>query len=409
MPAVPSIKRVLLVDDSALQRSIISLTLEHHGFEVTEAASGREALEICKKSRPDLVLSDWIMPGMNGLEFCEAFRAMPEEGYSYFILLTAKTEKEHVVRGLQVGADDFLLKPINTPELLARITAGERILRMQRELTAKNKMIGETLEALQEAHDLLDQDLFEAKKLQQSLVKDRYLEWPTGALSMMLHSAGHVGGDLVGYFPISENRIGLYAIDVSGHGVSSALMTARLAGYLSASVPEQNVALRRGSNGALQAVPPAQVLTDLNEMFLTEMETELYFTMVIADLDMATGHAVIAQAGHPHPMVHRRHAGIEQIGTGGVPIGLIADARYFQFEIQLEKGDRLLLVSDGVTECQDALGNMIEERQLFDALSKQSDLSGETYLESLAWYLKDYAGQSLSDDVSGILWEHRGA
>lgn len=225
---------------------------------MVEAASGPEAIEKCKDRLPDLVLSDWVMPGMSGLEFCREFRALSETQYGYFILLTSKSEKAEVAKGLDSGADDFLSKPVDVDELRARIAAGERILEMQRQLTDKNLIITHTLDELQRVYDLLDKDLIEAKKLQQSLVRERTRDFDGGTLSLLLRSSGHVGGDLVGFFPVNDTKLGLFGIDVSGHGISSALMTARLAGYLSAAVPDQNIALILQSNGTYAMRPPGR-------------------------------------------------------------------------------------------------------------------------------------------------------
>ena len=104
---------VLVVDDSKAQRKILQMQLTRWGYEVTEAASGDEALALCRAQDFDIVLSDWMMPGMTGLEFCKAFRALPREGYGYFILLTSKSEKTEIADGLENGADDFLTKPVS--------------------------------------------------------------------------------------------------------------------------------------------------------------------------------------------------------------------------------------------------------------------------------------------------------
>lgn len=405
-PVLGAIELVLLVDDSRLQRRILCASLERAGYEVVEASSGQEALDFCKDRSPDLVLSDWMMPGMDGLEFCQAFREISEDRYGYFILLTSKSEKDEVVRGLELGADDFLIKPINAQELQARISAGERILRMQRELTEKNRVITETLQELQRVHELLDRDLLEAKRLQDSLIPDRFLTFDYCTVAMMLHSSGHVGGDLVGHYPIDAGRIGLYAIDVSGHGVSSALMTARLAGYLSSSVPDQNVALQVRSDGTYEPVPPAQVIAQLNQHFLDEIETEHYFTMMLAEVDLKNGNITIAQAGHPHPLVQRADGRIEQTGTGGLPVGLVPSARYEQFKIQLNRGDRLLILSDGATECPNPDGGMLDEDGLARLAKLLVNNSGADYLETLVWHLQEFSGvQRFPDDISGILLE----
>tara|TARA_R100000789_G_scaffold86096_1_gene82152 strand:- start:615 stop:1871 length:1257 start_codon:yes stop_codon:yes gene_type:complete len=404
------IQRVLVVDDSRLQRRILTASLQRWGFEVQEAESGEEALRLCRDQPPDLVMSDWMMPGLSGLEFCRKFRDLQQESYGYFILLTSKSDKDEVALGLDAGADDFLTKPVNAAELRARISAGARILRMQRELTEKNRLIKSTLDELQTLYDSLDSDLVEAKKLQQSLVSERYRDFGAAEVSLMLQSAGHVGGDLVGMFPIGATRIGLYGIDVSGHGISSALMTARLAGYLSASVPEQNLALRKTRDGRFVARPPAQAIAMLNRLIMSEMETEHYFTLVLADVDLESGRVILSQAGHPHPALQRADGTVEFVGAGGLPVGLIDGAEFEQFEVQMGPGDRLLIHSDGVIECAGQTGALLQEEGLAHILRDLRQTRGMALLESLIWKLSDFAGDAdFDDDISGVLLEFKGS
>lgn len=401
-----AIQRVLIVDDSRLQRRILAASLRKWEFVVAEAESGEDALQICRSDPPDLVLSDWMMPGMSGLEFCDEFRRMDRESYGYFILLTSKSDKAEIASGLDAGADDFLTKPVNSGELRARIAAGERILQMERQLTDKNRLINATLGKLSALYESLDNDLIEAKKLQQSLVSDRHRDYGTAEVSMLLRSSGHVGGDLVGMFPVSDTRIGLYGIDVSGHGISSALMTARLAGYLSGAAPEQNVAMRRMPDGTFASRPPGQTIAALNDLFLSELETEHYFTLLLADVDLATGRVVMAQAGHPYPAVQRANGSVEMIGCGGLPVGLIPGAEFQEFEVQLAPGDRLMIHSDGVTECAGMDGKLLDDEGLARLLEDLRGTRAMACLESLIWKLADFAGDdSFADDVSAILLE----
>ncbi|MFK7939611.1 MAG: SpoIIE family protein phosphatase [Roseovarius sp.] len=396
------------MDDSRLQRKILSSSLRRWGYRVHEADDATKALAMCQEHPPDIVLSDWMMPGMTGLEFCTAFRAMDREAYGYFILLTSKSEKEEIANGLDAGADDFLTKPVNAPELRARLAAGERILHMQRELSDKNQLIEANMAELQTLYDALDSDLLEAKKLQQSLVSDRYRDFGMADVSLLLKSCGHVGGDLVGMFPVNETRIGLYGIDVSGHGISSALMTARLAGYLSASAPDQNVALQKTAFGGYDMRPPAQTIASLNQLVLEEMETELYFTMLLADVHLDTGQVDIAQAGHPHPVIQRANGTLEYVGEGGLPVGLIEGASYDQCALWLKSGDRMLIQSDGMVECADPDGKLLGEDGLADILRGLKQTRASACLESIIWKLNDFAGDhDFDDDVSAVLLEFK--
>lgn len=400
--------RILIVDDSKLQRRILRASLLRLGYDVIEADGGERALELCRETPPDLVLSDWMMPGMDGLEFCKRFREMPRENYGYFILLTSKNEKGAVAEGLDNGADDFLSKPVNGDELRARITAGERILKMQRQLSEQNRQISESLSEIQRLYDAVDNDLVEAKKLQQSLVRERFRDFGDAELALLLRPSGHVGGDLVGFFPVGKSRFGLFAIDVSGHGISSALMTARLAGYLTSSSPEQNIALCEGAGATLDIRPPNEVIAHLNQLVLTEMETEHYFTMIFADIDLSDRRMISAQAGHPHPVVERKDGSLEMLGSGGLPVGLIEEAAFDMIETRFAPGDRLIICSDGITECPDDQGGMLEEDGLIRIMRDLRDMRGPDYLEAMVWRLAEFAGgEEFPDDISAALLEFK--
>jgi sigma-B regulation protein RsbU (phosphoserine phosphatase) len=408
-PGTVGSRRVLVVDDSRMQRRILSAQLSRSGYEVIEAGSAEEALAICQTCEPDIVLSDWVMPGMSGLDFCRAFRKMDRAGYGYFVLLTSKTEKNEVTEGLQSGADDFLSKPVNGDELRARLSAGERILHMERELKDKNRLLSSTLTELQGLYDVIDRDLTEACKLQQSLIKERHRSFGNAEVSLMLRPSGHVGGDLVGFFPINARRVGIYGIDVSGHGITSALMTARLAGYLSGSSPDQNIALMQTEFGIYDALPPGELAAYMNTLVLDEMQTESYFTLIYADVDLISGKVDLVQAGHPHPAVQRADGTVEFLGNGGMPVGLIEGAEYETITTRLQPGDRLFLMSDGITEAADPAGAMLGEEGLERIIRKSAGLRGTAFLDAIFWDLEAFAAGDLVDDVSAVFFEFDGA
>ncbi|MBD3679757.1 MAG: SpoIIE family protein phosphatase [Rhodobacteraceae bacterium] len=400
---------MLVVDDSAAQRGILRRYLSRMGYEMIDAESGAEALDILALDQIDLVISDWMMPEMDGLEFCHRFRQMERRSYGYFILLTSKADKAEIARGLDMGADDFLTKPVSPEELRARIAAGERVLDMQCQLHRSNRDLGEALAQITAQHDAVERDLREARKLQQSLLRETERSFDGAEVAMLLHPAGHVGGDLVGCFPAGPDHLVAYAVDVSGHGVASALMAARIAAHLSGSEPEQNMALARNPDGSIEPLPPARLARRLNAMMLADMETDLYFTMVLSVLDLASGDLRVVQAGHPHPILHRAYGEAEKVGHGGLPIGLLADVSYREAQLSLSPGDRLVLFTDGITECRNSLGAGFGRARLRDFLAAYHGRAAGQVLDGLLRVLTHHAGQAeFEDDVSAVVLDYLG-
>ncbi|MEP5762465.1 MAG: SpoIIE family protein phosphatase [Litoreibacter sp.] len=401
-------RRVLIVDDSRVQRTIVANALNKWNYTVFEATSGREALDICEQEDIDLIISDWVMPGMDGLEFCKAFRSLDRSQYGYFILLTSKAESSEIAHGLEAGADDFLTKPVRFGELRARLRAGERILQMQSELIRKNDIVSVTLKELQTLHENLDKDLREARNLQQSLLKETFVELPGASVSLFLQSCGHVGGDLVGQFKINHDMIGIFSLDVSGHGVASALMTARLSSYLSSGLQGRNIAILDGEDG-FTARDPAETAALLNNILLEELNTEQYFTMNLAIVHLRTGKTRCVQAGHPHPILQKANGDIQLLGSGGIPIGLIPGAEFESFDIQLNPGDRLLMYSDGVTESENMGGQFLDEDGLIRILKGNNVPPGPEFVTNLMSEVQAFSGtRDQTDDISALVLDFTG-
>jgi two-component system cell cycle response regulator len=127
--------KVMIVDDEPISRRILENFLIECGYEVLSASDGMEALEIIQSpDAPRLVISDWMMPNMNGVELCEKIRGMEKDQYTYFILLTTKAEKGDIIKGLESGADDFIVKPFDREELKYRVKIGERIINLEQRI-----------------------------------------------------------------------------------------------------------------------------------------------------------------------------------------------------------------------------------------------------------------------------------
>ncbi len=143
--------RVLIAEDDKISRRVLEASLSEWGYDVTAVADGKEALGLLTgENAPRLVVLDWMMPGLEGVEVCAKIRERSGQPYVYVLLLSARNERQDMLAGLKAGADDYLTKPFDTQELRARLFAGERILRLQDELIAARDAL-----QFQATHDAL--------------------------------------------------------------------------------------------------------------------------------------------------------------------------------------------------------------------------------------------------------------
>jgi len=135
--------QILVVDDSPVSRKVLEHALSDEPYTLLFAKSGEEALRFFQEHRPAVVITDWMLPDSSGPELCQRIRSDAQHSYTYIILLTSMTEKDSVVKGLAAGADDYLTKPFDSSELLARIGVGGRIIALHREIEEKNRLLEE--------------------------------------------------------------------------------------------------------------------------------------------------------------------------------------------------------------------------------------------------------------------------
>jgi two-component system cell cycle response regulator len=142
MPAKDRLK-VLVADDSAVYRKLVEQAFADANYLLLVARSGQEAIDLISEHFPAIVITDWVMPDLSGIELCQRIRAGSQHPYTYVIILTSVSEKENVVRGLAAGADDYLTKPFHPEELLARVEVGRRLVELHRQVAAKNRLLEE--------------------------------------------------------------------------------------------------------------------------------------------------------------------------------------------------------------------------------------------------------------------------
>lgn len=132
---------ILVAEDDLVSRKTLEKILKQAGYDVVTSGNGKEALEIIRQRFFPIIITDWMMPEVNGLELCRSIRKSNFQGYIFIILLTAKDSKHDIIVGLEAGADDYLTKPVNHSELVARLKAGQRILELEKALKKANQEI----------------------------------------------------------------------------------------------------------------------------------------------------------------------------------------------------------------------------------------------------------------------------
>ena len=308
--------------------------LEELGYRVTVVADGRAALALLEHEPINLVITDFMMPPVDGAELCRRVRARRGGRYTYIILLTGRQDSEALIEGMEAGADDFLNKPPDVHELHVRLEAGERVLRLERQLERRNRKLVAANQRLREAFRRIESDLEAA-----ALAQRRLLPPPRdlGGLRFdwLFVPSSHIGGDTLNVVQRIAARTAFFQIDVSGHGVPAALLSVTLQRLLAADSLDLG-----GDATAGRALwdDPCRLLTELNRRFQASDDDSTYFTMIYGVVDQVTGEVVLTQAGHPSPLLVSPGGAVQVIGTGGLPVGLLPDIGYDELRFRLEPG-----------------------------------------------------------------------
>lgn len=392
--------KVLLVDDDIVARTILSELLQRQGHEVVEAADGQLAWDLVKQGAINFVLSDWLMPNLAGVDLCRKIRAESLDHYIYVILCTSKGAKSDLIEGMDAGADDFLVKPISPEELRVKVRAGERVLSLEHGLADKNRELARINGRLESAHTLIEDDLKAAAWMQTRLLPSPAMLAHGVRCEWRLQPSGYVAGDTFNFFAMGEQLVGFYLLDVSGHGVPAAMLSVTLSMMLTPDGAAGNPLKRYNRDSeAFEFLSPGDAIRGLNHRF--QSKDDQYFTMIYGLFDTGSSTLSLAQAGHPGPILIRKTGEIRRLGSGGMPLGLWPDIEFDCFDISTHHGDRLLLYTDGVTECTNVQGEAFGENRLLAYLELWAAQPLDELLAGLMTEIKAWrAIADFADDVS---------
>lgn len=373
-----AIARVLIVDDNEINRRILTGILRKEAYTLLTARDGAEAIALARAEPPDLILLDIMMPGKDGYEVCADLKTDARTEDAPVIFLSALAETADKIRGLEMGAVDYITKPFDAGEVLARVRNQLKIQRLTAELRRANR-------GLRAQQALIDADLRAAAVIQQSLVPAIPPPLPAIAVAWRFIPCQRIGGDLFNLVPLGPDHLAAYVIDVSGHGVPSAMVTVSLSQFLT---PQAG---RLYDRAAAAPATPAEVLRRLDREYPIE-RFDKFCTVAYALLDLRDGRLRYAVAGHPPPLLQRRAGGIEILDAGGPIIGLGAGLPFEDGDARLAPGDRLVLYSDGVTEHAAADGTLFGDDRFRAVLAECGDAAPEAACEHVLAALRAHGG-----------------
>ena len=393
---VLNVKRILMVDDSPTERARLGAMLKDLGYDVVEARDGKEALSLLESKQFQLVLSDQVMPEMDGKTLCRTLRSNERYGSPYVVMLTAENDQNELVNCMDAGADDFLRKPAIKEELRVRLASGARLVSMRKNVTDQNEQLNKTVTALEAEQKQNDQELQFATHLQEEYVpKNQWLS-PTLELATEFKTARGIGGDSMGFVTTNSNQVLIYQIDVMGHGVASAMLSFTL----------QNAIQQMLGYYINQSVLPPlhQIVRRLNERFPSERFSGLYFTMFLGMIDESANTLRYCQAGHPHPCVLSEQGDMMQISRGSFPVGMFDFADFETRSLPFLPGSSLLLSSDGLFDIVDETNSAIGRNAIENILKRERSKDAATQLDIIKQFAYDWGNQETpEDDVSVML------
>ena len=401
VPPDCSESRILVVDDNPVNRQLLASIVGKAGYEVATATGGEECLRLVREYSFDLILLDIIMPGMDGFAVCKSLQNDPQTMNVPIIMVSSLDISETKIQCFELGAVDYITKPFHKGEVLARIRSQLGIKNLTASLLQSNK-------ALQDRQNVIEQDLMAAAAIQRALLPELIPFTDRLHTHYTFRPCERIGGDIFNVFALDDHSVGVYIVDVCGHGVPAAMI---------ATLVSQAMALSGNVVCTLYAEEkcswiksPLQVLGRLDRLFPIE-RFDRYFTISYRVLDLRDGSFSYSSAGHPPIIQQKKNNGdIVLLEAGGPIIGLgeFAPPRE-EGAGQLAPGDRLFFYTDGILELENAAGEMFGVENVELLIKQQKDIPLARYSEGIHQGLQNFSSDiTANDDISLLCLEYLG-
>lgn len=382
--------KILTIEDEPLIRDAIVAYLQDSGFDMLDARDGPAGLELFRSERPDVVLCDLRLPGVDGLEVLSAITAESPE--TPVIIVSGVSQLHYAVEALKRGAWDYVTKPIQDMEVLEsavrRVLERVDLLRQNREyrehLETLNRELTETLSRLQEDEEA-------GRNIQFQLLPEDNRRFGSYTFRRRLYPSMYLSGDFVDYFPIDDRHVGFYMADVSGHGAASAFVTV----MLNTLMTQYRDALWQSDDDRI--LHPQQILGRLNQD-ICRQKLDKHLSLFYGVIELEQHTMVYSNAGQfPYPLLYDGYE-MRSLECRGRPIGLFDDAQFKVWQCDLPGECTLVLVSDGILELMPNDAMLEKYRTLL------SDMHGAApNPDRLTVGLDVLAGKHLPDDIAFLM------
>ena len=393
-------EKIFIVDDNVINRKLLAAILKKEGYALLEAEDGEKAVELAFREMPDLILLDIMMPKKDGYEVCAELKSDDRMANTPIIFLSAKTQTEDKIKGLNLGGADYVTKPFDRGEVLARVKAQLKIAGLTKEVIKAN-------EELLKKQEALDEDLKAAAGIQRSLLPQKPPDADIVDVAWQFMPCERIGGDIFNMVRLDETHWGIYMLDVSGHGVPSALVAVSASQILR---PQQGLVLKKTIKPPpfYEVVSPAEVLNLLDREYPIERFNK-FFTISYIVLNTVDKRIRYSNAAHPPPIFLRRNGEMELLDKGGTIIGMGGVLPFEEGEKQARAGDKLFIYTDGIVEYQNKDGGFYGDERFHGELQRLKDRPISDLIDGIIASIMDFGDNNPpQDDITLLGIEFKG-
>ncbi len=368
--------KVLIVDDLSTNVELLQVYLEEEGYNILTASNGKEAWEITQRELPDIILLDVMMPVMDGYEACRLIKSNTITENIPVVMVTSLNEVSSRIAGIEAGADDFLSKPFNIYELLARVRSLIRIKKYNSQILDQNRVFEKELEI--------------AKKVQEAILPaNNEVIFKGLTLHYRYIPSQKLGGDYFNVIQLADNKIGIFLSDVMGHGVAASLITMVLKTLF--------------DNHVHRIDSPSDFLFTLNnELQKIFGEILIYATAIYIIVDQKNRKLYYANGAHPPALLYNNtKSDIMQLQCQGTILGIFKDTKYKTIEMSYEPNDQIFLYTDGLTDVENIQEEPFGDERLLKIVGENKELAPKELIETLLENLYQFASdESFEDDIN---------